>query len=318
VKEELLSPPGDGTLAKAFYFLLYRHREVVLQEHGILATLNAPAQAKAKTITRLHMSPLSKKNRPLSLDSATAPEPRSLMAYALERGRTEPTRPRPHLTPLVPPASPVREASRRSPVGPRPRPASTPTGSRASTPTNDREPPESPVRRARVVYDPRTPPQARRARAPTEPMSAPAHRTAFAFNASTLSQQSAVLSPPLVGMISPPRVADPAVQRTIDDLANRMNVLVRAQTSPAPEADSAVFGKESTAAVGHGKENVNARAWRQTHGELEERAGLGLGKSVAKDMGSYGSDRITRSMIRERERKTRGACSPSCSRLHRG
>jgi hypothetical protein len=36
IKDDLLSPPGQGTLAKAFYFLLQKHKEKALAEHGIV------------------------------------------------------------------------------------------------------------------------------------------------------------------------------------------------------------------------------------------------------------------------------------------
>ncbi|KAJ3473146.1 hypothetical protein NLI96_g13113 [Meripilus lineatus] len=58
IKGDLLSPAGQGTLAKAFYFLLLKHRERTMEEHGILMdvtdVLNA---APGKVVTKQYSAP---------------------------------------------------------------------------------------------------------------------------------------------------------------------------------------------------------------------------------------------------------------------
>ena len=50
IKADLLSPAGEGTLAKAFYFLLQKHRERTMEEHGILMDdiLKSPGKVVVK------------------------------------------------------------------------------------------------------------------------------------------------------------------------------------------------------------------------------------------------------------------------------
>ena len=58
IKADLLSPAGQGTLAKAFYFLLHKHRERTMEEHGILMDVtDALNGSSGKVVTKQYSAP---------------------------------------------------------------------------------------------------------------------------------------------------------------------------------------------------------------------------------------------------------------------
>ncbi len=59
IKVDLLSPAGQGTLAKAFYFLLHKHRERTMEEHGILMDVTdvLNATSSGKVVTKQYSAP---------------------------------------------------------------------------------------------------------------------------------------------------------------------------------------------------------------------------------------------------------------------
>lgn len=61
IKADLLSPQGEGTLAKAFYFLLQRYREQTLKDHGIILDEEPQSPAAGKIVTKQYRSPTLKK-----------------------------------------------------------------------------------------------------------------------------------------------------------------------------------------------------------------------------------------------------------------
>ena len=118
IKVDLLSPQGEGTLAKAFYFLLHENREQTLKDHGIILDVDeTQVHPFGNVITKQYRSPPQKRSSRLEpgLYTNRDPPPRS-----------------PSPNPIATDASSPTSASRSrtpSPVGPRPpkpRPISSP------------------------------------------------------------------------------------------------------------------------------------------------------------------------------------------------
>ncbi|KAG2357325.1 kinase-like domain-containing protein [Suillus spraguei] len=122
IKADLLSPPGEGTLAKAFYFLLQHYREQTLKDYGIILDVGeTPVSPGMKVITKQYMSPPPKRSA-----DADAYSLQSVLDAPLPPFRT-PSPQQPSL------ASPCLDGASRarppSPIGPRPprvRPMSSP------------------------------------------------------------------------------------------------------------------------------------------------------------------------------------------------
>ncbi|KAG8216790.1 kinase-like domain-containing protein [Butyriboletus roseoflavus] len=110
IKADLLSPQGEGTLAKAFYFLLHEYREQTLKDHGIILDLDeAQVHLSGKVITKQYRSPQKRSN---NLEPDTS----------IRHGRL-------HTNRDAPPPPSVSRSRTPSPVGPRapkPRPVSSP------------------------------------------------------------------------------------------------------------------------------------------------------------------------------------------------
>ncbi|KAI0312160.1 kinase-like domain-containing protein [Amylostereum chailletii] len=340
VKSELLSPAGEGTLAKAFYFLLKVHRQRTLEGHGIFMDVDEPVNTpRAKAITKLYMSPLSKKDRPVSLGSSShimlSPK-----APAMERNQTAPANCQSaHGTQNSQNSmSPARRSRPITPAGPRghrPRPMSTPMGIHPTDliPTGGQDPTSSvisaqtaPVTGHRSSFfaanpycsssqagqgqngpivdrhSQRTMHGSYETRSQIDPfqtpMSAPPGRTSFALSPPTMSPPAPVLT---FSPINAPRVTNQSFQRTMDDVAGRMNVLsadyARAQVQARAEAlESAVrssseyTSSETPSVVSRSsdeyyldKENVRMPGRRGTYLEVDDGqafAGLGLGKNA--------------------------------------
>ncbi|KAG1898528.1 kinase-like domain-containing protein [Suillus fuscotomentosus] len=124
IKADLLSSPGEGTLAKAFYFLLQHYREQTLKDHGIILDVGeTPVSPGMKVITKQYMSPPPKR----SVDA----DAHSLRLQSIRDAPPPPSRtPSPQQAGL---ASPFVDGALRarppSPIGPRPprvRPMSSP------------------------------------------------------------------------------------------------------------------------------------------------------------------------------------------------
>ncbi|KAG1876307.1 hypothetical protein F4604DRAFT_692460 [Suillus subluteus] len=124
IKADLLSSPGEGTLAKAFYFLLQHYREQTLKDHGIILDVGeTPGSPGMKVITKQYMSPPPKR----SVDA----DAYSLRLQSIRDAPLPPSRtPSPQQSSLV---SPFLDGASRarppSPIGPRPprvRPMSSP------------------------------------------------------------------------------------------------------------------------------------------------------------------------------------------------
>jgi hypothetical protein len=133
---DLLSPPGEGAFAKAFYYLLVRHRERTLKENGIRMDIDG---LEGKTVTKQYVRPASR---------ATL-EAHAEMGEGFTPRQSRPGRKAPPTSPLppIPPYAAKRHLSvdgsaepprsrAPSPLGPRAqkyRPASTPLDAMEST-----------------------------------------------------------------------------------------------------------------------------------------------------------------------------------------
>jgi len=294
IKDDLLSPPGQGTLAKAFYFLLQKHKEKALSEHGIVMDADE-GTVRDKVVRKHYLAPRPRESWRIDLDTSLA-TPRAAtnnrQALMLDVPITE--------------TSPQSRIRTPSPIGPRaqkPRPSSNPpspnktprpTVTRASSVTSDgRDHPPLRERRlaqlarrtsartpmSRVSVEPtsdiyKPPPMARTSqqvygvrrvmaqgtkstssrvpivtRAMTAPersqtvestppstshTSTPTQEAYFAPTPATAMASSVIHAPTpdhsiplaMLPMISAPRVTSAEIQRTIDDIADRMNLLV--------------------------------------------------------------------------------------------
>lgn len=128
IKADLLSPQGEGTLAKAFYFLLHEYREQTLKDHGIILDVDeAQVHLSGKVITKQYRSPSQKRSNRLDIDTSI----RYGRLHTSCDAPSPPSRsPSPNLLSIdtFSPTS-VSRSRTPSPVGPRapkPRPVSSP------------------------------------------------------------------------------------------------------------------------------------------------------------------------------------------------
>ena len=63
IRADLLIPAVQGTLAKAFYYLLQKHREQTMGEHGILMDIDQLLNTEGKVVTKQYAAPRSKPGR---------------------------------------------------------------------------------------------------------------------------------------------------------------------------------------------------------------------------------------------------------------
>jgi len=306
IKDDLLSPPGQGTLAKAFYFLLQKHKEKALSDHGIVMDV-AEETVRDRAVHKHYLAPRPRESWKIDLETALA-TPRAAVrdrrVLTLDVPLTEPSpqsrirtpspvgpraqKPRPTSSPPSPNKTPrpvvtrassvtsagsdhpplrgrrLAQVSRRTTV-------QTVTGNRitspgvlpmlrASTePTSDIYVPPPMVRTSQQMYGIRrtvaqgtkstssrvpivtrtmTAPERSQSVEPTLPSSSntstptqesyPTSSTANTTASSVMHGPVPVPSLPLaiLPMISAPRVASVEIQKTIDDIADRMNLLV--------------------------------------------------------------------------------------------
>ena len=289
---DLLSPAGEGTLAKVFYFLLHQHRRRTLEENGFVMDFNRSCTSprdgndKCKIITKQYTAPHSAVPHPnqRTVNTQTRAHVRSNRISPMTTSRCLPPI---QIPSLAPPMSKIDSRSRMpSPCGPRPprpRPLSTPiscpppanglhppTGanfgspavqnnvqpsrmSRTPTPSHfsnfhSREPAEhqfagspppsrtpSHVQQAPFIEPPRGPLPVKYTASSIPQSSFPVVIGQRRNTVSPTSQPVHIHAPrpippitPLepIPMLTAPRTDNPVVQRTIDDIAERVNVLV--------------------------------------------------------------------------------------------
>jgi hypothetical protein len=256
ITAELLSPAGSGTLTKAFYFLLMQHRSQTLEERGIFMDIDEPSLLNArgeKFVTRLYMAPLSKKPRPLSADNT--PARASGFAFLAphmsdDRMTTAPPAYQPSWAQAQ--ARRTRPSSPAGPRGHRPRPISSPPpvhthGHASFAMTNMTHPNNSSSpSHARTFYGgPRSPPAAPYAEQ-LNPFVASVQAHSHEHTAGYVVPLGPIAPSPLSGTLPPvsaPRISNATFQRTIDDIAGRMNMLnaafARAQIQARADAAQA-------------------------------------------------------------------------------
>lgn len=256
ITAELLSPAGSGTLTKAFYFLLMQHRSRTLEERGIFMDIDEPSLLNArgeKFVTRLYMAPLSKKPRPLSADNT----PARTSGFAFlpphmsdDRMTTAPPAYQPSWAQAQ--ARRTRPSSPAGPRGHRPRPISSPppvhTHAHAPfamtnmTRSND---PSSPSHARPFYGGSRSPPGASYAEQ-LNPFVASVQAHSHEHTTGYVVPLGPIAPSPLSGTLPPvsaPRISNATFQRTIDDIAGRMNMLnaafARAQIQARADAAQA-------------------------------------------------------------------------------
>ena len=372
IKDDLLSPPGQGTLAKAFYFLLQKHKEKVLSDHGIVMDIDEDTVGD-KIVNKHYLSPRAKESWKIDLDTSlatprapvndrrillldiplleTSPQSRirtpSPVGPRAQRPRPSSTPPSPNKTPrpVVTRASSVTSDGRDHPPLRERRLAqvSRRTSMRAGAGTTITSPGAQPMLRAftkpaQDIYSPppmvrtsqqmygvrrttaqgtkstssRVPSVTRTVTAPersrtVEPTLPPTPDTATPTQESYLipgtantTTSSAIqvpvptrpTPPAMLPMISAPRVASAEVQKTIDDIADRMNLLVahenahyaqhtqlrrrsqQYQQTPVQLVQSQQQDSEASSSLNPYSPllDVGAEVWDATDGEMTPRA----------------------------------------------
>ncbi|EKM57552.1 uncharacterized protein PHACADRAFT_206451 [Phanerochaete carnosa HHB-10118-sp] len=130
IKADLLSPAGEGILAKAFYFLLQKHRERTMEEHGIL--MDDILKSPGKVVIKQYSAPKYRRGE----SEMTVPTMSMFpTASTISEPGSSACRSPPPIRPIQIPGLPHMEKTSRdhppSPVGPRPqrpRPTSSPVG----------------------------------------------------------------------------------------------------------------------------------------------------------------------------------------------
>lgn len=158
IRADLLSPAGQGTLAKAFYFLLQKHREKTMEENGILMDIDEVFNAVGKIITKQYAAPRSK--RPTHPELQDLNRPPLPQVQFLNSGRNAPAPPVRSSSPMTLTINtdmlierPPSRAHPPSPVGPRPQ-KPRPVSAFVTTPRPSQDPPQffSPNLQARPMF----------------------------------------------------------------------------------------------------------------------------------------------------------------------
>ncbi|KAG6336391.1 hypothetical protein ID866_2711 [Astraeus odoratus] len=106
IKADLLSPPGCGMLAKAFYFLLQRHRERTSRDNGVFAKVEEPPPSlRSEVVTKRYTSPTIYRSppQPVCYPEACQSSPKTLSPHRSARSRVRPPAP---IGPRIPGTSP--------------------------------------------------------------------------------------------------------------------------------------------------------------------------------------------------------------------
>ena len=273
IRADLLSQPGQGTLAKAFYFLLQKHRERTMEEHGILMDLDEVLTGAGKVVTKQYSTPGSRRSthlEPQDLNRQVIPQHqylRSTRAAPAPPSR-EPS-PKPALavtTDVLMDRAPSR-AHPPSPVGPRPqkaRPTSLVSPTIARPQSSFAAPTARPLFQGDVpgLTSPQSPGQAyaqsvflpfqsRGPQVPTRRGSAPiaiprvsavpsnnGYRTSMGIASPVIHSPVPVRGTPasFLPMITAPKVQDVNLQRNLDQYAEMVNTQAASWNAARPSA----------------------------------------------------------------------------------
>ncbi|KZT23657.1 Pkinase-domain-containing protein [Neolentinus lepideus HHB14362 ss-1] len=136
IKADLLSAPGYGSLAKAFYFLIARHRECALQERGILMDIHNNSTEQDKSVMKPYIvpSPKPKASQALGVESIIRPQRLRPIRMSTAPPASAPATYEPQSLPPMPmPVLSPQRLKPASPAGPRPRPVSSPMAARSQS-----------------------------------------------------------------------------------------------------------------------------------------------------------------------------------------
>ncbi|KIM86797.1 hypothetical protein PILCRDRAFT_86432 [Piloderma croceum F 1598] len=294
IKADLLSPPGSGILAKAFYFLLHIYREQTLKDNGIVDDDNYGIDGKI--ITKQYTAPPTRSSNQLGVKNA------SLRVRSSREAPAPPSRsPSPRVSAVLPQHVAAVPSSSRptSPAGPRQpkqRPISSPIPTYALPKTIGLGPgrlgPDRPsvTRRSSAVptaipnLGPR--PLFLQGRDPTVfqpmqyesppktsivrfPVITPRHSAVPALSPQTAPAPTSTTSfhEPMP-MLRAPRTANAEFQRTIDDITDKVNMLVaHGNAAHALEAKQDVHGYIHVQGQGPSLSNTrNGNRQSQTQG----------------------------------------------------
>ena len=290
IKADLLSPAGDGTLAKAFYFLLQKHRQRTMEEHGIL--MDDILKSPGKVVIKQYSTPKYRKG-----ESEIIPRPEFLFPASStisESGTASSSTPaRPPITiPTIPAIErPVSREHPPSPAGPRPqrpRPTSSPVGDNPLLSHQDgrlrmhsgpkgsfKESSPTPARPSQLsemlatlphqtqsLSGHRYPGYTGTSRPPPArpPRSAYRQRTGTAENIHAPVPVPA-LQPKILPMITAPKVADAELQKTIDHYASVVNEQAQSWNTAQNQLNAAVAAADSVASH---DSHVRGRSSRST------------------------------------------------------
>ncbi len=215
-----------------------QHRSRTLEERGIFMDIDEPSLLNArgeKFVTRLYMAPLSKKPRPLSADNT--PARKSGFAFlpphmSDDRMTTAPPAYQPSWAQAQ--ARRTRPSSPAGPRGHRPRPISSPPPTHTPAHASFAMPnmthpnnPSSPTHARNFYGGSRSPPAASYTEQ-LNPFVASVQVHSREHTTGYVVPLGPIAPSPLSGTLPPvsaPRISNATFQRTIDDIAGRMNML---------------------------------------------------------------------------------------------
>lgn len=334
IKTDLLRPAGEGMLAKAFYFLLQKHRERAMEEHGIL--MDDILKSPGKVVIKQYSTPMSRVRQTQSEihEFAKVPQFHHGARSAIQASRS------PSPVRLMLPIGMERTTSRdhpQPPIGPRPQRVR-PT----SSPVNERIP--------GLPFQPMTPQLQRPRRSdssrPWLPPIGTGPSSASTASSGTIHAPVPRLAtePKILPMITAPKVGDAELQKTIDQYANIVNEQVNSwntahthafQGQPVKSQARGRMGPPTTrssqptsrmdfssryAPVKSDKENVDQAGpvrMNTQDGTTSMQGGLGFGSSVPMSIAPLNKEMSNLTAVVSQDPKDpkelkKHRCTPAC------
>ncbi|KIJ59399.1 hypothetical protein HYDPIDRAFT_100793 [Hydnomerulius pinastri MD-312] len=253
IKTDLLSPQGEGTLAKAFFFLLHQYREQTLKDYGIILDVEESQLTMGfKVVTKQYRSPSQR--RPNRLEAGEIPTRHGRLHTDRDAPPPPSRTPSPNPSGMGPPSPTSISRSRTpSPVGPRPpkpRPASSLVS--AEMPTRHKSMTIKPV----VLSPPHAHVELARARSSTATMLSPRiHQDAHNYHAHNQQMYQPMHipgTPPTTSNVraipASPRPGDYDMMMDVEtNIADRVNVLLtRGNTAQGQDTRSPIQVHQDT------------------------------------------------------------------------